>query len=204
MDTVRLSITSYLDDEHYDSQLSPRMRRLSQLHWSPLEVIRAAAGFLCDKPGSKVIDIGSGIGKFCITAAQHYPDCDFYGIEQRKDLHGIALLSRQNSSVVSNTHFIHGDFTELDYNNYDGIYFFNSFAENLCTFGRIDNSVQYSPSLYNYYANYFYKILENKENGTRLVTYHGNDGDLPSSYQLIDSSFNNYLKMYIKSDPSHS
>lgn len=201
MYTAPLSTLSYVDDEHYDSQLSPRMRRLSRVHWSPLDVIIASATFLSDKPGSKVIDIGSGIGKFCIAAAQHYPDCDFYGIEQRRDLHEIALLSRQNCPlVVSNTHFMHGNFTELDFNNYDGLYFFNSFAENLYTFGRIDNSIQYSASLYNYYANYFYKVLANKANGTRLVTYHGNEAELPSSYQLIDSSFNNYLKMYIKND----
>nr|WP_068890265.1 hypothetical protein [Pedobacter panaciterrae] len=71
------------------------MKKLSPVHWSPLEVIKNAAAFLSDKPGSKIIDIGSGIGKSCIAAAQRYPDCDFYGIEQRRYLHEIALLSRK-------------------------------------------------------------------------------------------------------------
>jgi hypothetical protein len=93
---------------------------------------------------------------------------------------------------------MHGNFTELDFSNYNGLYFFNSFAENLYTYGRIDNSIQYSASLYNYYANIFYKILDNKPSGTRLVTYHGSDAEIPADYQLIEASFNQYLKMYIK------
>jgi hypothetical protein len=198
MNTNPLSTGNYSDDELYDSQLSPRIKKLSPIHWSPLEVIKSAAAFLSDKPGSKIIDIGSGIGKFCIAAAQQYPDCDFYGIEQRRDLHEIALLSRKNSPCELNIHFMHGNFTELDFSGYDGLYFFNSFAENLYRFGRIDNSIQYSAGLYNYYANYFYKILDNKTSGTRLVTYHGSDSELPKSYQLIQASFNNHLKMYIK------
>lgn len=198
MNTSPLSTAYYSDDELYDSQLSPRMKKLSPIHWSPLEVIKTAAAFLSDKPGSKIIDIGSGIGKFCIAAAQHYPDCDFYGIEQRKDLYEIALMSRKSSSSELNTHFMHGNFTELDFSSYDGLYFFNSFAENLYRFGRIDNSIQYSAGLYNYYATYFYKILEGKASGTRLVTYHGDDAELPQSYQLIQETFNTKLKMYIK------
>lgn len=198
MNTNPLSTGNYSDDELYDSQLSPRIKKLSPIHWSPLEVIKSAAAFLSDKPGSKIIDIGSGIGKFCIAAAQQYPDCDFYGIEQRRDLHEIALLSRKNSPCELNIHFMHGNFTELDFRGYDGLYFFNSFAENLYRFGRIDNSIQYSAGLYNYYTNYFYKILDNKTSGTRLVTYHGSDSELPKSYQLIQASFNNHLKMYIK------
>ena len=198
MNTSPLTTAYYADDELYDSQLSPRMKKLSPIHWSPLEVIQAAAAFLSDKPGSKIIDIGSGIGKFCIVAAQRYPDCDFYGIEQRADLHEIALLSRKNSPLELNIHFMHGNFTELDFSGYDGLYFFNSFAENLYRFGRIDNSIQYSAGLYNYYANYLYKILEDKASGTRLVTYHGSDTELPKNYQLVQSTFNDHLKMYVK------
>ncbi|WP_214226198.1 class I SAM-dependent methyltransferase [Pedobacter sp. B4-66] len=198
MNTGPVSTAYYSDDELYASQLSPRMKKLSPMHWSPLEVIKTAAAFLSDKPGSKIIDIGSGIGKFCIAAAQEYPDCDFYGIEQRKDLHEIALLSRKNSPSELNIHFMHGNFTELDFSRYDGLYFFNSFAENLYSFGRIDNSIQYSAGLYNYYANYLYKILEDKAYGTRLVTYHANDAELPKNYQLIQTTFNDHLKMYIK------
>jgi tRNA G46 methylase TrmB len=71
------------------------MKKLLPVHWSPLEVIKNAAAFLSDKPDSKVIDIGSGIGKFCIAAAQRYPDCDFYGIEQRRYLHEMHCYPRK-------------------------------------------------------------------------------------------------------------
>lgn len=198
MSTVSSLPTHTSEDEVYDGQFSQRIKKLSPVHWSPFRVIKVAAAFLSSKPGSQIIDIGSGIGKFCVIAAKHHPDCNFYGIEQRKNLHEIALISKQNSSGAFNMHFMHGNFTELDFSSYDGLYFFNSFAENLYTFGRIDNSIQYSASLYNYYANYFYKILENKASGTRLVTYHGNENEIPSSYKLKESHFKNQLKMYIK------
>jgi SAM-dependent methyltransferase len=197
MNINSLNSNTYQHDEAFDQQFSPSVQKLSKIHWSPLKIIKTAANFLAPHPGSKVIDIGSGAGKFCIAAAHYCPHADFYGIEQRKNLYHTSKRLKIRAGL-NNVHFTHGDFTEINLKDYDGIYFFNSFAENLSSYGRIDNSIQYSPSLYNYYANYLYKILEEKPIGTRLVTYHVDENEIPASYRVTDSGFDQKLKLLIK------
>ncbi|HWW37985.1 methyltransferase domain-containing protein [Pedobacter sp.] len=197
MNTSSPNLNLYQNDETFDLQFSSRIQKLSKIHWSPLNIIKVAATFLAPQPGSKIIDIGSGAGKFCIAAAHYCPEAEFYGIEQRKNLYHISQRLKKISGL-SNVHFTHGDFTEINLKDYNGIYFFNSFAENLSSYGRIDNSIQYSPSLYNYYANYLYKILEEKPIGTRLVTYHVDENEIPTSYRLTGSGFDQKLKLLIK------
>lgn len=187
----------YKNDAAYDEFFSPRIKKLSKVHWSPLPVVEKAATFLASEPGSKIIDIGSGVGKFCIAAAHYCPESEFHGIEQRKTLHHTALYSKKLSGLT-NVHFMQGDFTELSLQSYTGIYYYNSFAENIASFGRIDNTIQHSPSLYDYYTNYLYKQLEEKPSGTRLATYHVSENEIPICYDLIESDFNQDLKLWIK------
>jgi len=49
---------------------------MSLKQWTPLAIARKAAEFLAE-PGSKVLDIGSGIGKFCLTGAFFNPEATF-------------------------------------------------------------------------------------------------------------------------------
>ncbi|ATP57786.1 methyltransferase [Pedobacter ginsengisoli] len=196
MTTGALNLLDYQDDDAFDRHFSPRIKKLSKLHWSPMAVVKKAAEFLAPSPGSRIIDIGSGAGKFCIAAAQHCPESEFHGIEQRESLYLTALRSKVLSGL-DNVHFMHGDFTELNLNPYTGIYFFNSFAENLYTFDRIDNTIQHSASLYNYYTSYLYNILEEKPSGTRLASYHVSENDIPICYELIATDFKNNLKLWI-------
>lgn len=193
------SLTSiqYQDDETFDEHFSPRIKKLSKTHWSPLPVIKKATAFLAYHSHTKIIDIGSGSGKFCIAGAHYHPSSEFHGVEQRENLHLTALRSKTLSGLT-NVHFIHGDFTQLNLDDYNGIYFFNSFAENLYTFGRIDNTIHHSVSLYNYYANYLYKMLEEKPSGTRLASYHVNENEIPICYELIATDFKDNLKLWIR------
>ena len=188
----------YLDDRSFDEQYSPRIQKLSNVHWSPLPIVKSAAEFLAPLPASTVIDIGSGAGKFCIAAAHHCPQSEFHGIEQRESLHQVALRIKAQTGLT-NVHFMHGNFTEIKLAPYTGIYFYNAFAENLYPFGRIDNTIQYSPSLYNYYANYLFKMLEEKTPGTRLATYHLGKEEVPACYTLQYSLFDQKLKLWIRS-----
>jgi len=38
------------------------------------------------------LDIGSGVGKFCLAGAYYKPSASFFGVEQRKDLELIPKL----------------------------------------------------------------------------------------------------------------
>ncbi|MFF5380862.1 methyltransferase domain-containing protein [Pedobacter suwonensis] len=170
---------------------------MSKIHWTPLAIAKTAASFLAPVAGSRVLDIGSGIGKFCISAAHFFPDSEFHGVEQRKDLVDLAIAAQQRSEMT-NVQFLHGNFTELSLEHYDSIYFYNAFAENMIDVARIDESIDYSPGLYTYYSNYLCKGLENMASGTRLVTFHGYGHEIPMGYKMVEQDIQKNLKMWIK------
>ncbi|MGZ5245479.1 MAG: methyltransferase, partial [Flavitalea sp.] len=97
-----------------------------------------------------------------------------------------------------NVSFIHGNFTQLDFRQFDSFYFFNSFYENLKGTDKIDSSIEYSLSLFNYYNNYLYKELEQKPNGTRIATYHSLEDEIPPSYYVVKTELNGSLKFWVK------
>src|ERR1043165_3820474 len=74
----------FVSDEVFDSLYPVYVRELSEIHWTPLDVIKVAARFLAPNENARVIDIGAGVGKFCI-AGSHYTKGSFIGIEQRKN-----------------------------------------------------------------------------------------------------------------------
>ncbi len=136
-------------DTRFNRLYPAEIRRLSGKHWTPLAVTRMAAAFLAAENNKRILDIGSGVGKFCLAAAGYFPGCSYYGIEQRQDLLRHAEQARVQLGLV-NISFIHGNFTQLDLRNYDHFYFYNSFYENLQGTEKIDESIAYSEELYYY------------------------------------------------------
>jgi SAM-dependent methyltransferase len=170
---------------------------LAHRHWTPLQITQLVAQFLVTHPGVNVLDIGSGVGKFCLAGAYYKPHASFHGVEQRKDLVAHAEDARDLLGL-QNVHFIHGNITDLDFRQYDHFYFFNSFYENLMENDLIDNSITYSTYLFNYYHNQLYKKLNAMPTGTRVATFHCLDHKIPPGYQVVDSQVNTLLKFWIK------
>ncbi|PSL49751.1 methyltransferase family protein [Chitinophaga niastensis] len=187
----------YMSDAAFDWLYPERIQQLSRRHWTPLSIAKAAARFLANQPGKKILDIGSGVGKFCLVGARFYPESSFYGIEQRKELYHDALAAKE-ATRLENVNFINGNFTQLDLSEYDGFYFYNSFFENLVDQDQIDHKVEYSTSLYNFYSRYLFKELQRKPSGTRLVTFHSLEDEVPPCYQMVDMSEDLVLKMWIR------
>jgi rRNA small subunit methyltransferase G len=183
-------------DVYFDDLYPEHIQELSQMHWTPVDVAKKASDFLA-VPDANVLDIGSGVGKFCITAGFFHPETSFYGIEQRAELFTFAQIAKEEIDL-SNVDFIHGNLTDLDFSEYDHFYFFNAFYENIEPDSRIDYAVKTSFELYDRYSRFVYKMLEEKPSETRLVTFHGSDKQVPASYQLVNNSFNKVLKMWIK------
>lgn len=173
------------------------MQNLSARHWTPLPVVRRAAAFLSVKKNVRILDIGSGIGKFCLAGACLKPGTMFFGVEQRENLVEYALAAKKELEV-SNAVFIHGNFTQVDFRQYDHFYFFNSFYENLTESDTIDDNIAYSPELFTYYNRYLYRQLEKKPAGTRLVTFHSMEEEIPHSYQNVGAEMENLLKYWVK------
>src|SRR6185312_256122 len=117
-------------DDLFNRVYPPHIQSLSAKHWTPLIVAKEAAAFLAAENNVRVLDIGSGAGKFCLVAAHHQPNAFYYGVEQRKDLVKHSEVAKELLGV-GNVTFIQGNFTQLNFARYDHFYFYNSFYENL-------------------------------------------------------------------------
>lgn len=187
----------FTSDSHFNKIYPPTIQLLAQRHWTPLLVAKKAANFLGAENNVRILDIGSGVGKFCLAAANYKPGVFFTGVEQRKNLvhHAEAARAIFNFKNVS---FINANFTQIDFRNYNHFYFFNAFYENLACTNKIDNSIDYSGELYNYYNRYLYKQLEKKPAGTRLAAYHSLEDEMPPGYHIAGVEMDGLLKFWIK------
>lgn len=184
-------------DTQFNQLYSTSIQSLAYRHWTPLVVARRAAYYLAEEENVRILDIGSGVGKFCLAAAHYRPNAFYYGIEQRKRLVNHAEAAKEMLRI-ENVSFINCNFTQIDFRNYDHFYFYNSFYENLAGADKIDDSIDYSLELYNYYNRYLYKQLEQRPSGTRLATFHSLEDEIPQGYKIVGSEMNELLKLWVK------
>jgi SAM-dependent methyltransferase len=191
-------------DFRFDQIYLPAIRKLSETHWTPIEVIRRAAELLVANDKSRVLDVGSGCGKFCTVAALSGHG-KFIGVEQRPHLTEVArkVAEELNASQAS---FIQGNMMDLDWSSFDAFYLFNPFYENRMRSTRIDDTVLHSPEKFDRYIEIVRGKLRLARPGTKVATYHGFGGDLPVSYHLIQKELigTSILELWIKLDTSKS
>jgi len=188
----------FIDDDKFNSLYPPRIQKLADQHWTPLQVAKYAADFLVPEDGVKVLDIGSGAGKFCLAASHYKSNGFFYGIEQRIELIDSAREAKSRLGI-NNLSFMHGNFTQIDFKQFDHFYFYNSFYENIAGTAKIDYTIEYSLSLYNYYNSYLFNQLEKMPFGTRVATYHTWNNQMPPGYKLVETQMDKLLNFWIKS-----
>ncbi|MES2004469.1 MAG: class I SAM-dependent methyltransferase [Bacteroidota bacterium] len=192
------SIDKWFASDNQFHQLYPAaVHTQASMHWTPLHIARKAAEFLAVEKQTKILDIGSGTGKFCLAAAYYYPDASYYGIEQRGDMVAYADTARAILSLPQ-VSFIHENILRIDLGEYDHFYFFNAFFENLDDSYKIDDSVTYSRELYAQYSRYLFKQLDKKPSGTRLATFHSTENEIPGEYHQVGSAADDLLKFWIK------
>jgi len=176
-----------ITNPRFDRIYPKMLRRLSTTHWTPVEVAQKAADLLVTKPGMKVLDVGSGCGKFCLIAALSKPEAMFFGIEQRSYLNQMARRSSRLFNIQNLT-FIDGNMLATNWDQYDAFYLFNPFWENrMSPLTRIDLSIDVSENKYETYIDIVSLRLGKLKKGTRVVTYHGFGGVLPPSYECLES-----------------
>ena len=187
----------FASDKIFNSLYPKPIQDVAEKHWTPLEVAKKAAAFLATSPDVKILDVGSGSGKFCLTAAHYHPLTFFYGIEQRGNLVDLSTDLAEKLELA-NVSFICNNIANIDFDRFDHFYFYNSFYENITGTQKIDSSVKYSEELYNYYNRYLHKQLDKKPAGTRLVTYHSFGIETPSGYEIVHTDYNEFLKFWVK------
>lgn len=192
----QLKQKKYPSNSAFDKIYPKLYQEHSARHFTPVNIAIKAAKLLVDKPTDKILDVGSGVGKFCCIGAA-VTDAHFYGVEKRKTLTNLSNKIKRNHKL-KNAHFINNDFTSLDFKKFDGIYFFNSFHEQLDETCILDETSKVSLSEYKKYHEDLMKKLNECKSGTRLVTYYTFKNKIPSSYQFIDKNETGLLKFYIK------
>jgi SAM-dependent methyltransferase len=188
------------DDAAFDEQLPPNLLLKAGTHFTPLDVARRAAILLAHPSNARVLDVGSGAGKFCIEAARVVPSAQFVGVELRPHLVRVATRLAAAANVT-NARFIHGDALDLDWSEYDAFYFYNPFAEQIIEKPfTLDNTLALDPLNFHLYVNAVSERLAAARWGTRVVTYHGFGGPLPAGYELTctDRIGSDQLELWIK------
>lgn len=185
-----------LDDDRFNQIYPPAIQQLARRHWTPVAIAKKAAEFLVPFAGAKVLDIGSGAGKFCLVGASSTQG-HFTGVEQRENLIRLSKrLARENE--IHNAHFLHANVAEVDFSAYDSFYFYNSFQEHLDETARIDDQVELGEQYYRYYTDYIHIELCKKNIGTRLVTYWTYPSAIPKTYKLQYTSNEGLLMFWMK------
>ncbi len=191
-----LKLNMDIPDHDFNAIYPARISRLARKHWSSVSVSKLASAFLADRPGTRVLDIGSGAGKFCMIGATNTKG-HFTGVEQRGEL--VALSTQLSASYrIHNVKFIHANITSIKFTDYNAFYFYNSFYENIDMLNSIDGTVRLAAHLYRQYSVYLVEQLASLPLGTRLVTFCSPLNIVPHTFKLQDSANEGQLRFWEK------
>ncbi len=191
-----------LPDWAFDRIYPERVRAASERYWTPLRVARRAAEMLAPDASTRVLDVGSGAGKFCLVAALTAPG-QYTGVEQRGHLVEVASAIAERYDVPRAT-YLHGDMRDIDWAEFDAFYFFNPFSENYFEASeRLDHSVELSPDRFHRDMQYVRAVLAGMEPGARVITYHGLGSALPGCFKHLASQEigTDSLELWLKAEP---
>lgn len=171
-------------DAIFDSVYDENIQALSALHWTPVDVARRAAAILVEEGATRVLDVGSGVGKFCIVGALS-TDAEFVGIERRASLVNIARHAADAMGAAS-ARFVHADLTTTFFDGFDGVYLYNPFYEQVARYLRpIDSHLEYSFATYCRFVDDTVGKLAAMKGPAVVVTFNGFGGAVPRTYSLL-------------------
>lgn len=171
-------------DQEFDTLLQDDVRSSSKRFWTPVAVARLAATWLYEVGVKSVLDVGSGPGKFCVVGALSTP-LTFTGIEHRSYLHAASVGLAIRCGVRARASFVLGDLSTVRFEDFDALYLFNPFGENL--FGeeeQLDQMVDLGEQRFAEDVAAVEAAMNRMPPGTRVATYHGFGGCMPDSYIL--------------------
>jgi SAM-dependent methyltransferase len=170
-------------DRVFDEVFPLAARARSSVYWTPVEIAVRAANLLADRAGATILDIGSGVGKFCIVAAAAV-NANARGIEHRPHLVDIAREAAAKIGVTPT--FDGGTIAEQDASTIDGFYLFNPFAENFCSEEDwLDATVELTEERFWSDIEATQDLLSRARVGARVVTYCGFGGEMPEGFELV-------------------
>jgi protein-L-isoaspartate O-methyltransferase len=165
----------------FDELVPSALRHLSQTHWTPVDVAIRATSLLSPTPHTRVLDVGSGVGKFCAVGALSASGT-WCGVEQHDDLVIAARRLSRALGVANRTTFLHGDVLAIDWSEFDAVYLYNPFE--LPLFPEALTTQDHAHS-YKVQVACVQQRLAALRGGTRVLTLHGFGGVMPATYELL-------------------
>ena len=199
-DEIRALLTSHhpVSDARFDELLPPRPRLRSPHYWSSVEVAQTASRWLAEAGATRVLDVGSGVGKFC-TIASLSSSRRVWGVELRPDLilASRKLAQRLSAEVV----ILEEPLQSLQAERFDGFYFFNPFAEHLSDpIERYDEHFPGSVEGFLRDVRTVERWLRSAPVGAAMVSYNGLGGRIPFSWTMEKSMVlgGDHLRLWLK------
>ncbi len=191
-----------VDDDAFDIIWPATATRHSERHWTPVDTARQGARLLCGGQQLRVLDVGSGVGKFCIVGALTTRS-HFTGIEQRLHLCQTARAVA-NEHGIERVRFLHGNAGNLDWSAFEAFYLFNPFQEHLNPYDDpIDDTIPLAEHRFHAYVRMTYGKLMSLPPGVRVLTYHGYGGRFPPDYACVarERSGTDFVTVWTKVAP---
>jgi SAM-dependent methyltransferase len=185
-------------DRVFDAVYNAEYQAASRRFWTPVRVARDAAYLFLQAGSRRVLDVGAGVGKFAIVASLA-TDLRVSGLEHRAHLVSEATCAA--SRYDASARFIHGALANAVPAEYDGIYLFNPFGENLLrASNRLDATVSLGKGRYARDVERIERWLSAAPVGFAMVTYNGFGGRIPCSFELVESlqAYGCYLRLWHK------
>lgn len=180
-----MSVGDPMTDALWDSCLSQKFQILSAYQWTPISVIERTWKYLSLDRVTSLVDLGSGVGKFCIhlsLLSNH--SIDILGLEDREELVDVSESLKKHWDV-SKVQFRKENFLKQFPEGHSHYYCFNPLYETMKGSHSIDLQKQKS-------ANQFLKDLQTlKQNllllkpKTKLITFHGFGGNSLTGFRIV-------------------
>lgn len=166
-------------DRAFDRLLPEHLRRLSHKHWTPVDVAIRATSLLCPASGTRILDVGSGVGKLCVIGAMSASGL-WCGVEQYEPMVHAARMLASTLGVAERTTFLHGDALAVDWHEFDAIYLYNPFESPPSNADPRQHLVEFRVQVA-----HVERRLATLRDRVRVVTLHGFGGTMPPSYELV-------------------
>jgi len=187
-----------VSDDAFDALLSELPRRKSRKYWSSVRAAQTASQLLREAGATRVLDGGSGVGKFC-TIASLDSSHRVWGVERRGDL--VFESRRLAQALGAEVVVIEGTLDTVDASQFDGFYFFNPFGEYVAAEeDRYDSIAPRSFDAYIKDARLVERWLRAAPVGTAMVTYNGLGGRIPVSYRVRHTTHirDDVMRLWVK------
>lgn len=202
----RLLAGAIVTDADFDAWLPEEQQSISYRFWTSVGVAMRVTRWLAEAGVERVLDVGSGVGKFCVLGALS-SRMTFTGVEQRPHLVAVAEELALRFRVAGKASFVVGRLEAVDFRDFDGLYFYNPFGENrFPVTDHLDSTVEISRQRFEHDIAETERLLDRMPVGTHLATYNSYGGRVPDSFDLVRAKTAgiNLLRLWRKARPEHT